>query len=250
MKLKSTSALVLSALLASTAAMAQTAAPAPDYTLSYNAGVISDYRFRGLSQTSFDPALQAGLDLAHKSGVYLGAWASNVSWIKDYAGASKGSYELDLYAGYKGEISQDLTFDLGVIRYLYPGNTAATNANTTEVYGALSYGLVSAKYSRSTSNFVANAASKGSQYLEVAANFALGKGLTLTPRIGRQTIPNVLNNAGDYTDYALTLGKDFGNGLSATVAAIGSNAKDSFYRVAPLDNLGKNALVAGLKYSF
>lgn len=250
MKLKSTSALVLSTLIASTAAMAQTAAPTPDYTLSYNVGVTSDYRFRGMSQTSFDPAVQAGVDFAHKSGVYVGAWASNVSWIKDYAGASKGSYELDLYGGYKGAISQDLAFDVGVIRYQYPGNTAATNANTTEVYGALTYGVVTAKYSRSTSNFIANPSSSGSQYLEVAASFDLGNGFTLTPHIGRQTIPNVANDAGDCTDYSLTLSKDFGNGLTATVAAIDTNAKDSFYKVAPFDNLGKAALVVGMKYSF
>ncbi len=250
MKLKSKSVFVLATLLAGTAAMAQAKAPAPDYTLSYNVGATSDYRFRGIAQTSFKPALQAGVDFAHKSGFYLGAWGSNVSWIKDYAGATKGALEIDLYGGYKGEINKDFTYDLGVIRYQYPGNTAATNANTTEVYGALTYSVVTAKYSRSTGNFIANPNSSGSAYYEIAANFDLGNGLTLTPRVGHQTIPNVANNAGNYTDYALTLGKDFGNGLSATVAAIGTNATDAFYKVTTFDNLGKNALVVGLKYSF
>jgi len=83
-----------------------------------------------------------------------------------------------------------------------------------------------------------------------APSFALGNGFTLTPHIGRQTIPNVANDAGDCTDYSLTLSKDFGNGLTATVAAIDTNAKDSFYKVAPFDNLGKAALVVGMKYSF
>ncbi len=254
MKLKSTSALILTALLASTAVMAQTKAPEPDYTLSYNVGAVSDYRFRGISQTSFKPALQAGVDFAHKSGFYLGAWGSNVNWIKDYVGATDGSLEIDLYGGYKGEISKDFTYDLGVITYQYPGNTAANtglaNANTTEVYGALSYSVVTAKYSRSVSNFVANNSSSGSQYFEVAANFDLGNGFTLTPHVGRQTIPNQANDAGNYTDYSLTLAKDFGNGLSVSVAAIGTNATDAFYKVGTFDNLGKSGAVVGLKYSF
>jgi len=250
MNLKSKSALALTALLVGSAALAQAKAPAPDYTLSYNVGVTSDYRFRGIAQTSFKPALQAGVDFAHKSGFYLGVWGSNVSWIKDYAGATKGAHEIDLYGGYKGEIHKDFTYDLGVIRYQYPGNTAATNAHTTEVYGALTYSVVTAKYSRSTGNFIANANSSGSAYYEIAANFDLGNGLTLTPRVGHQTIPNVANNTGNYTDYALTLGKDFGSGLSATVAAIGTNATDAFYKVGTFNNLGKNALVVGVKYSF
>src|SRR5665811_1106927 len=84
MNLNAISVIILNSVLASTAAMAQTKAPEPDFTLSYNVGVTSDYRFRGIAQTSTDPALQAGVDFAHKSGFYLGAWGSNISWIKDY----------------------------------------------------------------------------------------------------------------------------------------------------------------------
>lgn len=253
MKLKPTSLLVLAALLVGSAAMAQTKAAEPDYTLAYNVGVTSDYRFRGIAQTSFDPALQAGVDFAHKSGFYLGAWGSNVSWIKDYVGASDGSLEIDLYGGYKGALSKELGFDVGLITYQYPGNTASkvtVNANTTEIYGALSYSIVTAKYSRSTGNFVANPNSSGSAYFEVAATFDLGNGFTLTPHLGHQTISNVANDAGNYTDYALTLGKDFGNGLSATLAAVGSNADKFFYTDTKGRFLGNDTVVAGLKYSF
>ena len=256
MKLVVKSTLVLGTLLAGAATMAQTtaaAAPEPVYTLSDNVGATSDYRFRGIAQTSFNPALQAGVDFAHKSGFYLGAWGSNISWIKDYVGATDGSLELDLYGGYKGEFTKDLTYDVGVITYQYPGNNASTvtvNANTVEYYGALTYSVVTAKYSRSAGNFIANSNSSGSQYFEVAANFDLGNGLTLTPHIGRQTIPNVPGNAGDYTDYSLTLAKDYGNGFSATIAAIGSNAGDAFYKVNGVDNLGKSTVAVGLKYSF
>ena len=92
----------LCAALVASGAFAQTKAPEPDYTLSYNAGAVSDYRFRGLSQTSFKPAAQAGADLALKSGAYLGLWASNIKWIEEYVGATKGAAEVDLYGGYKG----------------------------------------------------------------------------------------------------------------------------------------------------
>jgi uncharacterized protein (TIGR02001 family) len=256
MKLKKSSALVLSSLFVGAAAMAQTAAPAavaapePVYTLAYNIGVVSDYRFRAISQTSTGPALQGGIDFAHKSGFYLGAWASNISWIKDYIGATDGSLELDFYGGYKGEISKDFTFDLGVITYQYPSNTAPTNANTTEMYGALSYGPVTAKYSRSLGNFIANPNSSGSSYLEVAATFDLGSGFSLTPHVGRQWIPNVVGNAGDYTDYALTLAKDFGNGFAVSLAAMGTNADKPFYTDTKNKFLANSTAVVGLKYSF
>jgi uncharacterized protein (TIGR02001 family) len=247
-------AIVLTALLTGTTALAQTTAPEPDYTLSFNVGGVSDYRFRAISQTSFKPALQAGIDLAHKSGFYVGAWGSNINWIKDYVGATDGSLEVDLYAGFKGEISKDFSFDVGAITYQYPSNTAAkvagfANANTTEIYGALSYSVLTAKYSYATSNFIANSNSSGSAYIEIAANFDLGNGFTLTPHVGRQTVANQ-SISGDYTDYSLTLAKDFGNGLSATIAALGTNASDAFYKVGTYDNLGKSTLVVGLKYSF
>ena len=251
------SLIALSAALFGTAVMAQTAAPAaapePANSLSFNVGVVSDYRFRSLSQTSFKPALQAGVDFAHKSGFYVGAWGSNINWIKDYVGATDGTVEVDLYGGYKGEIAKDLSFDIGAITYQYPNNTAdriLVNANTTEVYAALTFGIVTAKYSQSTTNFIANPDSKGSGYFEIAAAFDLGNGFSLTPHFGRQTIPNQLLNAGDYTDYSLTLGKDFGNGLSASVAAIATDAKDSFYKAGGFDNLGKNAVTVGVKYTF
>lgn len=249
MKLTPTSAIILSAMLAANVASTQAVAAEPEYTLSYNIGATTDYRFRGISQTSFKPAVQAGADFSHKSGVYAGVWGSNVNWVKDFAGATDGSMEVDLYGGYKGELAKDLGFDVGVIGYLYPSNNAATNANTTEIYAALTYGLVTAKYSRSLTNFVANADSTGSQYLEIAATFDLGNGFSLTPHIGRQLIPNQVTS-GDYTDYSLTLSKDFGNGLAASLAVLGTDAKDGFYKVGSFDNLGKSGVVAGLKYSF
>jgi uncharacterized protein (TIGR02001 family) len=249
MKLNISSSVVLSALLTATVVSNQAVAAEPENTLTFNIGATTDYRFRGISQSSFKPAVQGGADFSHKSGAYVGVWGSNVNWVKDFAGATDGSLEVDLYGGYKGELAMDLSFDVGIIGYIYPSNNAATNANTTEIYAALTYGVVTAKYSRSVTNFVANANSSGSQYLELAATFDLGNGFSVTPHIGRQMIPNQ-TTSGDYTDYSLTLGKDFGNGISASVSAVGTDAKDDFYKVGSVANLGKSGLFAGLKYSF
>ncbi len=257
MKLKT--CLALSALALCTGAFAQTKAPEPDYTLGFNIGVTSDYRYRGIAQTAEKPALQGGVDFAHKSGFYLGAWASNVDWVKDFNLATKGSYELDLYGGFKGSIAEDLGFDVGAIHYRYPGNNSGatgtpgaglfSNANTTEIYGALTYKIVTLKYSRSTGDFLGNLNSSGSGYLDLSANFDLGNGFTLTPHVGRQKVANL--PAANYTDYALTLAKDFGNGFVLSVAATGTNTnRGGFYTDVNGRFLGKSALVVGAKYSF
>ena len=264
MKPKAKSTLVLASLLASTAVMAQSPAPAaapePEYTLAYNVGAVTEYRFRGLAQTSFKPALQGGIDYTHKSGIYLGAWASNVSWVKDFNGATKGTLELDLYGGYKGSISKELSYDLGFITYQYPGNNSGdagtpgaglySNASTTEVYGALTYGLFTFKYNRTVGDWLGNLKSSGSQYFDLSAAFDLGNGYSLTPHIGRQKVANQVGNLGDCTDYSLSFAKDFGNGVVVSAAASGTNASRLFYTDLNNKFLGKSALVVGVKYSF
>ena len=249
MKLKTT--LLLSTLALSTAAFAQTKAPEPDYTLSFNAGVVTDYRYRGISQSRLKPAVQGGLDFAHKSGFYLGAWASTIKWIED-SGSTDGKVELDLYGGYKGELAKGLAYDVGVLRYEYVGNklgnvSGYANANTTEVYGALTAGVFTAKYSRSLTNLFGNVNSKGSQYLDLSANVDLGDGWTLTPHVGRQLVNN--GPAYHYTDYSLTVAKDLGKGLSASLMAVDTNAKVGSYTWGG-KYVGKSGVVAGLKYAF
>ncbi len=141
------SKLVLALLATSSAAFAQTepAAAAPEVT--YNVGVVSQYRYRGIAQTTGDAALQGGADYANANGFYAGAWGSTIKWIKDaaYDGTgvqAKSPVELDMYAGYKFEAA-GLGYDVGYLRYEYIGNTykdaaplANVNANTDEAYGA------------------------------------------------------------------------------------------------------------------
>jgi uncharacterized protein (TIGR02001 family) len=188
------------------AAIAQTKPPEPDYALAYNMGAVTDYRYRGITQTRFKPTLQGGIDFTHKSGFYLGTWGSGIQWIKD-AGASDGSVELDLYGGYKGEITKSLAYDVGFLRYWYVGNKLSqvpgfANANTTEVYGALTYGVFTAKYLRSVSNLFGFNNSSGSQYFDLSAAIDLGNGWGLTPHVGRQKVQN--NGNFNYYDSAKT----------------------------------------------
>ena len=90
--------------------------PEPEFTFTGNAGLFSDYRFRGFTQTDYKPAFQGGFDFAHKSGFYLGNWNSNVEQAL-YNGAS---LEMDFYGGYKHTFG-DFGLDVGVIYYYYPG---------------------------------------------------------------------------------------------------------------------------------
>lgn len=256
MQLKAT--LALGALLMSGAALAQTKAPEPDYALSYNVGAVTEYRYRGISQSGKNPALQFGADVAHKSGFYLGTWGSTISWIKDssipgVAGA-KGPLELDVYGGYKGAFNDLVSFDVGGLQYWYPGNSykniTGENANTFELYGGVTVSVVTLKYSHSLTNLFGTPNSKGSGYLDLSATFDLGNGLSLVPHVGAQKI----RNFDTYRDWSLTLAKDI-NGLVISGALVGTDWKQHFDAPYLLPGSGSRdlaapALVVGLKKNF
>lgn len=241
MYLKAT--VLLSTLALSGTVFAQAAPAAPDYTLSFNAGAVTDYRYRGISQSRLRPAAQAGADLAHSSGFYVGTWASTIRWIEDAGGDAKA--EWDLYGGYKGELA-GFGYDVGVLRYQYPGHDLAVSPNTTELYVAGSLGPATLKYSHATTNLFGFSDSKNSYYVDLSATFDMGGGWSLVPHVGYQKVKN--NDAASYTDYSVAVAKDFGNGLSASVALVDTDA-DGY--VAPNGkDLGRAGAVLGVKYSF
>jgi uncharacterized protein (TIGR02001 family) len=217
----------------------------PDYTLSFNIGAVSDYRYRGISQTRLKPALQGGADFTHKSGFYLGTWASSIKWIKDAGGDAP--VELDLYGGYKGSAGA-VGYDVGVLRYQYPGHDLAISPNTTELYLAGTVGVATLKYSHSVTNLFGFNDSKNSGYLDASASFDVGNGFSVVPHIGYQKVRN--NDAASYTDYSLALAKDFGNGLSATAAVVGTDADRAVYVTPGGKFTGRTGLVVGVKYGF
>jgi len=261
--------IAVAALLAANMAAAQTAAPKapePNYTISYNLGVTSDYRYRGISQSRLKPALQGGIDYANKNGFYLGTWASTIKWIKDtglaqtpIADVGSSPLEVDLYGGYKFEAAKDLTLDFGALQYWYPGNkliniAGYSNANTLEFYGAATYGVFTAKYSRSQGPLfgtgIGTTVSKGSGYFDLSATFDLGNGYSVVPHIGNQTVRNNGNFA--YTDYSLAVNKDI-DGLVLSGAFVAANTKNSggySYSSPDGKNLGKGAIVVSVKKNF
>jgi uncharacterized protein (TIGR02001 family) len=255
-------------------ALADTAPASP---FSSNVSLTSNYLYRGISQTGAEPALQGGFDYANANGVYVGAWGSNISWLGDGGIASNAGLELDTYAGYKGTASA-ASYDVGFLRYNYPGNyngTApvtgtvtsgvpagipAVKADTNEVYGAITYSIVTAKLSYSLGDLFSVPNAKGSTYLDLSANYPIGdSGYTLGAHWGKQTYKGSTANAAKaggadstYADYKLSVTKDLGTGYSASVAYSKTNAKTgagAFYNVTNKD-LGKGTVVLSLSRAF
>ena len=215
--------------------------------LSFNAGAVSDYRYRGISQSRLKPAVQGGVDYA-AGGLYVGLWASSIKWIKDAGGDA--SAEVDLYGGYKGELAKDVGFDVGVLTYQYPSHKLAVSPVTTEVYGAVSFGPATLKYAHSVSNLFGFADSKNSGYLDLSASFDVG-GVTLAPHVGYQRVSG--NTDYSYTDYALSVSKDF-SGLVVSATSVYADVKKlggvPAYVSPSGKNLGKATVVLGAKYTF
>ena len=246
------SATAAAAFVVSTA-YAQTPAPAPAAPaapaepaspLSFNVGLVSDYLFRGVSQTHGGPAIQGGVDYLHASGFYVSAWASNITWVKDFTG--KGRLELDIYGGYKNSFGGgDWNYDVGYITYNYLGKGSAiptilANPNTQELYAAFGWKWLVAKYSYATSsNFIGwngganlNQKTRGSDYLELNANYDAGNGWTVIGHVGHQRVKgSVIStpalgsiNSANYSDWKVGVSKDTGYGVvtgaySATTAS-------------------------------
>lgn len=163
-------------------------APPSDWTLTGNAGLYSDYRFRGISQTNKKPAFQGGFDIAHASGLYAGNWNSNI----DAAGYTGSNLEMDFYGGYKLGLG-DLTLDFGALYYYYPGSGAGgtlgtTKIDNTELYVGGSYGPFSLKYSHAVSDFFGVPDSKNAGYLDGSVSYELSPGFSLVGHVGYQKL--------------------------------------------------------------
>ncbi len=228
-------------------AQAQEATPA-EHVVTYNLGVTSDYVFRGISQSRNRPAFSGGVDYSHTpTGLYAGTWVSTISWIDDsYAASSvtnsssrpRTPYEQDFYAGIKFGDAAGLNFDVGTIYYYYPRNKLhlepgylGLKANTNEVYGKVAYGPVyfKASYAIGDAIWVSNKA--GSYYLDLGADVPVMEGLIVNAHVGRFVFKQdgtiLADSRYDYSDWKIGLTKDFGGGLSGSIAATGTNAKNT-----------------------
>lgn len=233
---------------------AEDAAPAakPDNETSFNAAVVSDYRYRGISQTRLKPALQGGFDYTNNpTGFYAGTWLSTIKWTKDAGGS--GDIEWDLYAGKRGQVTEAVSYDVGVLSYVYPSNDLGhvagfANANTTEIYGQIGAGPAYVKYSHALTNLFGFVDSKNSGYLDIGANIEAGEGITINLHAGHQKVKGT--DVASYTDWKIGATKDFGV-VSGALAVIGTNANETAY-ASPANGkfLGKTALVLTVSKTF
>jgi uncharacterized protein (TIGR02001 family) len=209
-------ALAAAATLTSGTVLAQAAAPAPEYTIAYNIGATSDYRFRGLKQNGDNAAVQGGIDFAHKSGVYLGTWASNVS---DWAAANSAvNLEMDFYGGYKTELA-GVALDFGMIYYNYPSASKPNLSDTREVYIGATYGPAAFKVSRvmGTNYFASTSAGQdasGTMYYDLTLSQEVMPKLTASVHAGYTDYKNGTTNliSGgkvSYADYSVGLTYDY-----------------------------------------
>lgn len=209
--------------LAFTALALFAGAAAADDGLSANLTLATKYKYRGQDQSDPQkdvvPAIQGGFDYT-MGGIYLGNWNSSI-------GFANGT-EMDFYGGYKGEAS-GIGYDVGLLTYYYPG-TGSSPLNTTEIYGALSYSIVTLKYSHTVSNkYFGIVEGQGTGYLDLSANYEVSKGLTLNAHIGLTRLPGDAKNLTglvNYTDYKLGATYDLGKGLSVSGAYVGATKKD------------------------
>lgn len=237
---------------AAPAPAATAAEPASPHTFTANVSLVSDYRYRGLSQTNRRPAIQGGFDYAHESGFYIGNWNSSISWISDADKSVSAPIEMDFYGGYKNTFKVnelEFNYDVGALQYFYPGGYTSTRPYTTELYVGIGYGPVFLKYSQAVTNLFGIADSKYSNYVDLAVNWPLNIwDLTLNAHVGYQTVQRV--SGASYLDWKLGLTKDLGKGFSLALAYVGTNAKDSFYTNSYNHNVGNSTAWASLTKTF
>lgn len=245
---------LVSALIAALAPMAvQAEEKKPDYTLAGNAGLFSDYRFRGYSQTGFKPAFQGGFDFAHSSGFYVGNWNSNVEQNL-YTGAS---LEMDFYGGYKMDVGP-VGLDFGYLYYYYPnsGKTGSPKIKNGEVYVGASAGPVSAKLYYAHTRFFSlgegtGVDTKGSIYLDVSGSYEVVKSLTVLGHVGWQKVKNAKAlglPADNVYDFKAGVSYDL-SGWALGAAVIATSKKEEFL-TATGDKAGKPTVVVSVSKTF
>lgn len=261
--------------------------PKSPHTFTGNVSFVSDYRFRGISQTMRRPAIQGGFDYSHITGFYLGTWGSNVDGTTHFY--NNTSMEWDFYGGIKCKpypcLMPCFAYNIGLIYYYYPGgkafNSHNTRYDTLEYYLELTYDWLTVKYSQTITNYFginsdntafnwhnntadsSNGSSRGSIYIEASGTYDLCKNiwygcykagkLNILAHIGHQFVRHYHHLS--YTDWRVTLTQEF-EWLNVFVSYVGTEANHHYYDVP--DNafhlrtrrLGEHGAVIGVIKSF
>ena len=168
---------------------------------------VSDYDFRGYTQTARDPALQGSVDWSGDYGLSAGAWASS---SLDFGPGADANVELDLYAGWAGGAEDGLQYSLGAVWYTYPG------AN-----GGINYKSFGAKLWYSWDEAASN---MSAWYLEGNYTYGLPQDFGLTVHAGYSFGDYWKSFDGEYFDWAIGVTKSFGHFDTALKFIDGSNA--------------------------
>lgn len=247
--------LALALLSTSMPVFAQEAADPPsDVTVSGGVTLVSDYRFRGVSFTAEDPAVQGTININHSSGLYGGVWASNLEDSPVF-----GSLEIDLYAGYKAEVAPGITLDGGLLYYYYPNGDSRAAAIPPATVGAPLNSDYFEPYVSLTGAIGPATVKVGAAYAWDQAALGSDDNLYLYTNLGLAIpeTPVTLNAALGYSDGALAFGGSYwdwsigadvalGSGLTAGVKYIdtdldrltGIPASDTLYDATVLFSIG------------
>ena len=199
--------------------------------LSGHLAAVSDYRFRGVSRTFRDPAIQGGVELTLPNSFYVGTFASIVD--KEIYANTRG-FEWDLYGGYRWRVNDEVTQDAGLIQYMYP---TETQYSTLEGYIGATWRWFSLKYYHTLSNkSFGTRDAKNSRYVNLSAVYPLGDDLRVQASVGKVDINN---NPGDYFDYMVGVAKDW-KGMTWGASFVGTDTNDRFTNRA-----GKTRKLAG-----
>lgn len=218
--------------------------------ISANVAFTNDYRFRGISQTDEDFAVQGGFDYTHESGFYAGTWASTIDSFNPHpvTGAGGSESEVDIYAGFGGGLTQQLSWDFNVLYFYYPGAvTSAGNAEIdfVEFTPGLSYetdafaGSFSVSYSPDYFG-----ESDDSYYYNLGVDVPVGNGVGLGLHAGYQSVDdNAAWGTPDYADWSVSLSKSMG-GLDWSVAYVDTDLDGSDCFGGPDDICAATAVVS------
>ena len=200
----------------------------PAFDGSFGITAVSDYRFRGLSQSDKRPAIQGTVSVSHASGFYVGTWASTIS---NYVAAGSPA-EVDLYGGFKKTTATGTTFDVGLLYYLYPDSDGATTnffepyANVSHTFGALT-AKVGTNFAWKQKALATGAANKGALYLygELGGTVPHTP-VSVTGHLGHSFTRDYITFGEHYTDWSVTAAYTLGK-ATLSVAYVDTN-KDLF----------------------
>lgn len=169
--------------------------------LHWEIAAVSDYLFRGISQTEGKPTLQGGLLYASGQGWYAGCWASGVDF-----GEGGPRLEVDWTLGHARDLGPSAAIDVSLNRYSFPGASALDYNEWLVSLTVLDDYSLTLGYS----NDVWNTGTTG-LYYAAEAQWALANDFTLSAGVGRNLFrDSAATEARSYTDWNLRIARQFG----------------------------------------